>query len=400
MKKTDIAIDKDRLDLIQRQLDEAVADKVIAGCSCLVLKGGEEMGYYESGKRDVEKDLPITRDTIFRMFSMSKPITSVAVMQLMENGRLDIGDPVSKYLPGFKNQRCYKDGKITFVSEEMTIKNLLDMTSGLCYPGEGNDTERITGDFVAEAAKKFHTPEEMTTVELMNELGKLPLAFEPGDKWNYSFSADVLGAIVEVVSGMKYSEYLYKNIFEPLEMFDTGFYVPEDKQDRLARAYYTDGVEFTEYTGENLLIQNRLEERPKFESGGAGLSSTIDDYSKVCSMLLNGGEYKGKRILHPETIRFMTMGSLTQRQQSCIGGWNYLNGYTYGNLLRVLKYPGEAVSIGVEGEYGWDGWLGVYVSNIPEYDMTILYMQQKPDTGTTDVVNKLRNVIFSSISEK
>ncbi|MDO4187404.1 MAG: serine hydrolase domain-containing protein [Lachnospiraceae bacterium] len=392
-----INISKDKLNRIQNFLNKTIEDKVVAGASCLVLKSGEELGYYEAGLRDVERKLPITRDTIFRMFSMSKPITSIAVMQLMENGLIDLGDPVSQYLPGFKNQRCYKDGKITSVTEEMTIKNLLDMTSGLCYPGENNDTEKITSDFVNEAGKKLHTPDEMTTYDLMNELGKIPLAFEPGEKWNYSFSADVLGAIVEVASGMKYSEYLRKNIFEPLEMFDTDFYVPADKQERLARAYDTDGVEFKEFTGENLLIQSRMEERPKFESGGAGLSSTIDDYSKICTMLLNNGEYKGKRILHPETIRFMTMGSLNERQRSCIGNWNYLNGYTYGNLLRVLKYPGEAVSIGVQGEYGWDGWLGVYVSNIPEYDMTILYMQQKPNTGTTDVVNKLRNIIFSSI---
>ena len=399
MKKTNITIDKNRLNRIQDHLNETIAKKIVAGASCLVLVQGEEMGYYEAGLRDIENSLPISRDTIFRMFSMSKPITSIAVMQLMERGKIDLGDPVSMYLPGFKNQRCYKDGKITNVTEEMTIKNLLDMTSGLCYPGETNDVEKITGDFVDEASKKIHTEDEMSTVELMNELGKLPLAFEPGEKWNYSFSADVLGAIVEVVSGMKFSDYLRENIFEPLEMYDTGFYVPEDKQQRLARAYDSDGSELKEFTGENLLIQSRMEERPKFESGGAGLSSTIDDYSKVCKMLLNNGEYKGKKILHPETIRFMTMGSLNEKQRSCIGSWNYLNGYTYGNLLRILKYPGEAVSIGVEGEYGWDGWLGVYVSNIPEYDMTILYMQQKPNTGTTDVVNKLRNIVFTSIEQ-
>ena len=249
----------------------------------------------------------------------------------------------------------------------------------------------------SEASKKMHTENEMTTYELCNELGKLPLAFNPGDKWNYGLSADVLGAIVEIVSGMKYSEYLSKNIFEPLGMKDTGFFVPKEKQERLARAYNSDGVRFSEYTGENLLIQSRMEEQPKFESGGAGLVSTIDDYSKICQMFLNNGELGGHRILHPETIRFMSLGSLNEAQRSCIGGWNYLNGYTYGNLLRILKYPGEAVSLGVKGEFGWDGWLGVYVSIIPEYDMYILYMQQKPDTGTTDVVNKIRNVIFSSI---
>ena len=392
-----ITVDIDRLNRIQIQLNEAVDSKTVAGCSCLVAKNGEELGYYEAGYRDIDNALPITRDTIFRMFSMSKPITSIAVMQLIENGRLCMSDPVSKFLPGFKNQRCYRNGKITSVTGEVTVKNLLDMTSGLCYPGEIYEAERDTAVFLEEASKKMHTENEMTTYELCNELGKLPLAFNPGDKWNYGLSADVLGAIVEIVSGMKYSEYLSKNIFEPLGMKDTGFFVPKEKQERLARAYNSDGVRFSEYTGENLLIQSRMEEQPKFESGGAGLVSTIDDYSKICQMFLNNGELGGHRILHPETIRFMSLGSLNEAQRSCIGGWNYLNGYTYGNLLRILKYPGEAVSLGVKGEFGWDGWLGVYVSIIPEYDMYILYMQQKPDTGTTDVVNKIRNVIFSSI---
>nr|AEQ34089.1 cold-adapted esterase [uncultured bacterium] len=392
-----ITIDINRLNRIQNQLNEAVESKTVAGCSCLVVRSGEELGYYEAGLRDIDKNLPITRDTIFRMFSMSKPITSIAVMQLIESGRICMSDPVSKYLPGFKNQRCYKDGRITCVTNEVTIKNLLDMTSGLCYPGEIYEAERDTAVFFDEAANKMHTENEMTTYELCNEIGKLPLAFNPGDKWNYGFSADVLGAIVEVVSGMKYSEYLSANIFKPLGMNDTGFYVPKEKQERLARSYNSDGNNFYEYTGENLLIQSRMEEKPKFESGGAGLVSTIDDYSKICQMFLNNGELEGIRILHPETIRFMTSGSLNEAQRSCIGGWNYLYGYTYGNLLRILKYPGEAVTLGKKGEFGWDGWLGVYVSVIPDYDMFILYMQQKPDTGTTDVVNKIRNVIFSSI---
>lgn len=391
-------LDYKRLALIQEHLDASVADKSIAGASCLVYKDGREVAYYESGMRDIEAKLPITRDTIFRMFSMSKPITSIAVMQLIESGRICLSDPVSKYIPSFKNQKCFDDkGNIVPVKEEMLIKNLLDMTAGLCYPGESCEAEKITGDFIDEVGKKLHTPEEMTTVEIATELAKLPLAFEPGEKWNYSLCADVLGAIVEIVSGMKFSDYLKKNIFEPLEMNDTDFYVPKEKQSRLCRAYNSDGVEFKEYIGENLLIQSRMEERPKFESGGAGLSSTIDDYSKICMMFLNNGEYKGKRILHPETIRFMSAGSLDEKQRSCIGNWNFLRGYTYGNLLRVLKYPGEAMSLGSYGEYGWDGWLGVYVSVIPEHNMFILYMQQRPDCGTTDVSLKLRNIIFSAI---
>ena len=393
------AVDYSRLSLIQKYLDKIVADKEVAGCSCLVIKDGQELGYYEAGLRDVKDKLPITRDTIFRLFSMTKPITSIATMQLVENGQLSLTDPVSKFLPGFKNQKYYdENGELCEVIEEMTVKNLLDMTSGLCYPGLACKAEVETGMFMAKAAKKLHTDEEMSTYDLMNELGKLPLAFAPSDKWNYSLSADVLGAIVEIVSGVSFSEYLHKNILDPLEMFDTDFYVPTEKQDRLCRSYRTDGINFKEYTGENLLIQSRMEEEPKFQSGGAGLASTIDDYSKICQMFLNNGEYKGKRILHPETIRYMTSGGANERQRQHIGKWDSLAGHTYGNLLRVLKHPEEAMSLGSAGEFGWDGWLGVYMSVIPEHNMCILYMMQKPDTGTVDVTFKLRNIIFSALS--
>lgn len=392
----DKSIDYKRLNMVQKHLDRITADSEVAGCSCLVIKDGKELGYFESGLRDIENDLPITRDTIFRMFSMSKIITSIATMQLMENGLIDLLDPVSKYLPGFKNQKCYENGKLVSVSREVTIKDLLDMTSGLCYPGEVYEAEYDTATFFEEASKKIHTKDEMSTVEIANAIGKLPLAFEPGSRWNYGFSADVLGAIVEVVSGISYSEYLRENILDPLEMFDTGFYVPDEKQDRLAKTYTYTGTGLREYTGEFLLIQSRMKDKPKFESGGAGLSSTIDDYSKIAMMFLNNGEYKGKRILHPETIRFMTAGSLTKKQAEYLN-WDSLCGHTYGNLLRVVKEPGSTAGVYSMGEYGWDGWTGVYMANIPEHNMCILYMMQRSDTGTIDVTRKLRNIIFSAI---
>lgn len=390
-------IDYKRLNMVQKHLDRIVSDSETAGCSCLVLKDGKELGYFGSGMRDIENNLPITRDTIFRMFSMSKIVTSIATMQLMENGLIDLLDPVSKYIPGFEDQKCYENGKIVDVKREVTIKNLLDMTSGLCYPGEVYEAEYDTAVFFDEAYKKLHTKDEMSTQEIVNAIGKLPLAFEPGSRWNYGFSADVLGAIVEIVSGVPYSEYLEKNIFEPLEMSDTGFFVPEVKQDRLAKTYAVTGTGLREYTGEFLLIQSRMKDKPKFESGGAGLSSTIDDYSKIAMMLLNNGEYKGKRILHPETIRFMTAGSLTPEQEYYLGAWESLCGHTYGNLLRVVTEPGSAAGIYSKGEYGWDGWTGVYMANIPEHNMCILYMMQRSDTGTIDVTRKLRNIIFSAI---
>lgn len=389
-------IDYKRLDLIQGHLDRMVSEKQTAGCLCLVIKDGREVGYYEAGLRDIDKNEPITRDTIFRLYSMSKPITSVAVMQLMENGLLDILDPVSKFLPGFKNQKCYENGKIVDVKNEVTIKNLLDMTSGLCYGGECLEAEVDTDRFLKDMAKKMHTAEEPTTIEFANAIGKLPLAFEPDTRWNYGLSADVLGAIVEIVSGMSFSEYLRKNIFEPLEMRDTGFFVPEEKMHRLAKTYTVN--ELKHFADEFLLIRNdeNMSDKSRLESGGAGIVSTVDDYSKINMMLLNGGEYKGKRILHPETVKFMTAGSLTEEQRKG-ENWISLKGYTYGNLLRVLKYPGQAGGLGSIGEYGWDGWTGVYMANIPEHNMCIIYMMQRSECGTIDITRKLRNIIFSAL---
>lgn len=225
-------------------------------------------------------------------------------------------------------------------------------------------------------------------------IGRCPLEFQPGSNWKYGVSADILAAVVEKVSGMPYSEFLEKELFEPLEMTDTGFYVPEEKQDRLAMAYQSTKDGIKEYKDNTLGIRLSMDVPPAYEAGGAGLVSTIDDYSKFTEMLLNKGNFQGQQILFPKTVEFMTTHRLTPQQQAGMDNWVEMNGFSYGNLMRVMTDPWKAGFAAAPGEYGWDGWLGCYFTNIPDTEMTILMMMQKKDAGTFELTRRLRNVIL------
>lgn len=392
-------LNPDKLSRIYDILQEMTERQYVSGVSCMVLQHGVKQCYYESGYRDLEHQVKMTRDTIFRLYSMSKPVTAAAVMLLLEEGRIDLMDSVSDYLPSFKNQYVIEQGVIVPVSQPMTIQHLLNMTSGLVYPGEGSPAETRCDRLVGEIVEKLLTDRALTTMEVAGRLGKLPLAFVPGTSWQYGFSADVLGAVVEAVAGMRFGEFLEKRIFGPLGMTDTAFYVPAEKQARLAKVYRGEGNVLEEETGCNLGVQNKMELPPAFESGGAGLCSTIDDYAAFTQMLLGGGCYRGVRILSPKTVEYMTTAHVTPAQQKGVDGWLSLAGYTYGNLMRVMTDPGAAAGMGSMGEYGWDGWLGTYMMNDPANDLTLLIMQQLTDSGTTAYTRRIRNALFAALEE-
>ncbi|MCM1174937.1 MAG: beta-lactamase family protein [Blautia sp.] len=390
-------LNRTKLARLQGLLQEMAETGFVAGASCMVLQDGEEQCYYEAGYRDAANRIPLTRDTVFRLYSMTKPITSAAVMMLLEEGKIDLLDPVSRYLPGFADQYIIRNGITVPVAHPVTIQHLLNMTSGLVYPGESCIAEVRTGALIQEVTDSLTSPKPLATVEIMNRLGQLPLAFQPGEKWQYGMSADVLGAVVETASGMRFGEFLQKRIFEPLGMKDTAFYVPQDKQTRLSKVYEPTPDGLREYQGSHLAIQNRMEFDPAFESGGAGLVSTIDDYKVFSQMLLHGGSFRGVTLLSPKTVEFMTGAHLSSALQDYVNQWENLPGYTYANLLRIMTDPGAAVSLGSKGEYGWDGWLGPYVTNDPANRMTLLIMQQKTGSGTTEYTRRIRNIVFSSL---
>ena len=392
-------MDVNHLKKIDDVLSEMTGNGFVAGANCLVLKDGEEVYYGERGYADISGRLPLKRDSIFRLYSMSKPVTSAAVMLLVQDGLLDLNNPVGDYIPTFKNQTVADRYERVPVRRPMKVIDLLNMRGGLTYGGDLNTPEALTLKITEEAISRLDTDHEMSTLEFAKRLGEVPLLFNPGEHFQYSFSADVLGAITEVVSGMRFGEFLSKRIFKPLGMEDTGFFVPSDKQSRLVKVYKGTDTGLKEFNYNHLAINLKMDHEPAFQSGGAGLATTIDDYAKFATMLNNNGELNGVRVMEPGTVRYMTTGHMEEAPRKDFMTWDGVDGFIYSNLLRILKDEGAAVTCGSEGEYGWDGWLGPYFINDPKHKVTILHMIQKTDTGTTTYTRRIRNVVYSSLED-
>lgn len=390
---------------LQRICDKAVSDSVVAGVNLLVEKEGEEILYVQSGEADRDSHKPIQRDSIFRLYSQSKPVTAVAAGILMERGEIDLCQNVADFLPAYRELTvCTPDGKVKKAQRPLLVHNLMNMTSGLSYPGCMNESDKGSAIVFDEACRRLRTDHEMSTVELAQKLAEYPLAYEPGTSWQYGTSADVLGAVIEKAAGMSLSEFLRREIFDPLGMKDTAFYVPAEKQHRLAKVYETvyraEGNTMIPYLGDNLAISNPADREPAFQSGGAGLMSTLDDYMKFARMLLNHGAYEGGRLLSSRMVEYLTTGDLTEDQQKGFDQWIGLCGHTYANLMRVCNHPSRAAMLTGEGEYGWDGWLGMYFANFPKEKMTILMGTQKRDAGTFTLTRSLRNVILAELCDR
>ncbi|GKX65176.1 serine hydrolase domain-containing protein [Inconstantimicrobium mannanitabidum] len=386
------------IEQIKNVLKTGIGEGFLAGANLMIIKNGKELFYHEDGFADREKKIPIKRNSIFRLYSMTKPITATAAMILLERGEIDLYDPVSKYLVGFKNQKVMQGDMLVPAEREVILKDLLSMTSGLVYSGESLAGKSIENLF-EEIKDELYHDSSMTTLEIANKIGECPLAFQPGTSWEYGTSADVLGAVVEIVSGKKFGDFLKDEIFKPLGMNDTDFWVPEEKRDRLVKTYEDNGRGLELYTQNHLAIMQMMDKKPTFESGGAGLVSTIDDYAKFANMLLCDGTYNGIQILKPKTVKYMTTSTLNSQQQSDMDLWDTLCGHSYGNLMRVMTDCTKAGVLGSDGEYGWDGWLGAYFSNSQTDNLTFLFMMQKTNSGTTSLTRKLRNIIFSACCE-
>ena len=380
---------------IESILSAAVAENQCAGMTVLVRKDGADVLYAQAGMADIAADRPVARDSIFRLYSQTKPVTAAATMILVERGLIDLMDGVDKYLPGFRSPKVVDaQGNVTPAWRAPWIMELLGMTAGLSYPGgdpAGQYAARVFDDAHAQILAGGGIP----TVEFMNRLGEQPLAFQPGTHWRYSTCADVLGAVIEVVSGKRFGDFLREEIFEPLGMVDTAFWVPESKQERFVTCYKRTPEGLTPWLDQNLAC-GVYSRDPAFESGGAGLVSTLADYSRFADMLLNKGEYQGKRILSPKSVEFLTTPQLTDAVRRDL--WDALNGYNYGKLMRICDEPERVAGFAVKGEYGWDGWLGSYFCNMPEQGITILSMQNTTDCGTSPFVRRVRNAVLAALS--
>jgi CubicO group peptidase (beta-lactamase class C family) len=366
-----VGLSSKRLERLTSLLKADVEKGRIPGAVVLVERRGK-IAYFEAlGMRDKAKSAPMTKDAIFRIYSMTKPFTSVAAMMLAEEGRLRLADPVAKFLPqlgslkvGVEKTEGEGEPTLTLVPavRPMTVQDLLRHTSGLTYGVFGRSAVKTQYNRAGVGA-----PGD-TTAEFVEKLGKLPLAYQPGTTWEYSHSTDVLGRLVEVVSGLTLDRFFQERIFAPLGMKDSGFWVPPDKLDRLAEPGTNPDTGAPERVAD-------VTQAPKFLSGGGGAVSTAPDYLRFCRMMLGGGELEGTRLLGRKTVELMTadhLGSIT--------GPAFLPGpgSGFGLGFAVRKETGGPAAPGSPGEYSWGGWAGTYFWVDPKEKMIAIFMIQAP----------------------
>lgn len=333
-------------------------EKGVPGCDVLICREHKTLLRYMSGVSDYKGTTPIQGDEVYHMYSCTKPITCAAAMQLVEQGKLLLDAPVYTYLPAYQNAFLMKDGQKVPTAKPMTVRQLFTMSAGLSY-------DRSTAPLLALIEKNPRAG----TVEVVNAFIETPLQFEPGEQFLYSLCHDVLAAVVEVVSGLRFSDYLKKNIFEPLGMNRTGFYLPEEEKPHLAAQYECQEagkiLPWTASTGFQLT--------ENYESGGAGLYSCVADYSLFADAMANGGiGASGAQILKLETIDLMRTEQLSSYAMNPQFGCAAGPGYGYGLGVRTLidKSNGQRSSL---GEFGWDGAAGSYVMIDPEQKLSIFF---------------------------
>jgi CubicO group peptidase (beta-lactamase class C family) len=374
---------KEKLERIPALFKEKVEKKEIAGASALIARHGKVVQLWTVGMQDVEGKVPLTDATIFRIASMSKPITSVAVMTLVDDGKLSVTDPLSKYVPEFKDMKVLvpsedkKSYKLVEAEREITIHDLLTHSSGITY-------RLLNKPFVAKMYADSGVSDGIsdspgTIGDNVKKLAKMPLVCQPGSAWEYGLNTDVLGYVVEVASGKTLDEYLRERVLKPLKMNDTYFVLPKEKRSRLA-TLYTTGQDMKIVRVDKPIMQDTTvvsatyptNDDSKYYSGGGGLVSTIGDYFRFSQMMLNGGELEGARVLKRETVKKMTQNQLGKLR--VMFSSNDLMGYGFG----VMSEQGKETSkdpAGV-GAYGWGGAFVTFFWVDPKNELVGVYMSQ------------------------
>ena len=368
--------DAEALGAIPAILGGVIGAGDLAGAVTLVWRKGEEVRFDALGLRDREAGTPMTRDTLFRIASMTKPVTSVAALMLMEEGKLVLSDPITKWAPEFANMKVLKSatGPVddTYPApRDITIDDLMTHRSGLAYAF----TSIGPIAFAHQKALGDVLNAEMTPDAWMKALGGLPLTYAPGERFHYSHATDVLGYIVGRIEGMAFRDVLVKRIFGPLGMVDTDFYIPPQKRDRAAVVYKLDEAA----NRLDPVAFRRHDTPPAFCGGGGGLISTADDYLKFARMLLHDGEVDGVRLLKPETVALMRTNRLTDAQRAIdFMGIPFWMGQGFGLGVSMVTDPEKQAWMGAgsKGAFGWPGAFGTWWQADPEEDLIILYLVQ------------------------
>lgn len=371
------------------------------GCSVAVMQDGKLLYETCEGYSDLEAKVPMDTSVIFRLASMTKVITCTALMMLYERGLFLLNDPLGEYLPEWKDSTVLRragngDWTVTPPKSPILVKHVMNMASGIPHGGETNETGLRIARLTQELSQR--TGGNYSTREFSQALSKAPLAFDPGTHWHYGHGHDVLGALIEVLSGKSFGEFLHDEIFAPLGMEDTFFRLPPEKQDRLCPYYALtpDGGRARESGTRN---EARFQPGAKFESGGGGLLSTLHDYSRFAQVLACGGEQYGVRLLGRKTIDLMRRNHLNPDQQRDFN-WPYQAGYGYGLGVRTMVCPPAGGCNGALGEFGWCGAHGTWVLIDPENRLSAVYMQQLRPNLEEYHQPRMRSVIYAALKKE
>ncbi len=392
-----VGMSSERLQRIDRVMQEYIDKGQQAGVGVLIARNGKIVYDKTFGVENLTTKVPLKRDAIYRIASQTKAITSIGVMMLFEEGRFLLDDPISKYIPAFKKMTVLdkfneKDSTYTTVpaKREITIRQLLTHTSGISYPQIG--TKEATAIYA-----KGHIPSGIGTPnfilgDAINKLATLPLMFQPGDRWSYSISTDVLGYLIEVVSGQPLDQFFKARIFEPLGMNDTYFYLPPAKQSRLTGLNTEDSTGMVRPAPAVFAsVANYPKTNGAYYSGGAGLVSTLTDYAVFLQMVLNGGSYNGKQLLSPATVRMITTNQIGELNV----GVN-----KFGLGFQIISARGAAQLPVSEGSFDWGGYFGTaYWADPKEGIVALVYTQKSPNTSAGDLPNKFRVLVYQALTK-
>ncbi|MCQ2468858.1 MAG: beta-lactamase family protein [Ruminococcus sp.] len=378
---------------IDNIIQKSVSDGSTIGADCLVFHNGEEIYSGCFGYADKESASPMRRDSICRLFSLTKPITAAAAMIAADMGLFAPDTELREIFPEFSDMTYITpEGKAEKCQIPITMEHLFTMTSGLAYPGDWCESAKASAKLLEEAMSN-----NLSTADIISRAAGLPLYNIPGEYWLYGISADVTAAVIEKASGMKYSEFLHKYILDPLGMTDTDFYVPKEKFSRLASIYKYTEIGLVKENIDHLGIKDRTEP-PAFESGGAGLFSTIDDYAKFANMLCSGGVYNGRRFISEKAFDYMTSPKLSANALK--GWWDRLSGYNYSCFMRVMANVSDSQIHTANGEFGWDGWSGTYFCCDVKNKITILYFTQICHASTTPQAVEIDKAVYDKLIRK
>jgi CubicO group peptidase (beta-lactamase class C family) len=386
---SEVGMSAEKLARVDAAMQELIEQNRIPGGIVMIARHGKVVHLQAYGKMDLASDKPMTPDAIMRFYSMSKAITTAAALMLYDEGKLDVNDPVSKYLPELKGATVAQGDEAKPTTLEMTIADLMRHTAGYSY---GAGKQKLHND----AYRELNLLDRSQTLATMqSKLGKLPLDFEPSTDWEYGISIDILGRVIEVVSGETLDDFFRERIFMPLDMRDTAFYVPQEKVARFATNYNSDGK--GKLTIGDAPDKSQYLTKPAFYGGGGGLVSTARDYMRFLLMIASEGEFQGARLLKPETVKLMTTNQVPKEV-----GWIKFGdvregvGFGYGFSVRVEMSDWDPE--GRVGEYGWGGAASTHYWVSPKDDLAVITLEQiMPYSFETEF--RLKGLIYDAIED-